>query len=88
MIFYKEPFVLNENIENKDIKTIIKIFKGGNFYKANKMLSILKPENLSELDKKEYNKLKTMLSIDKAGIFAVLFLFTVIIFLFIDYIGN
>ncbi len=88
MIFYKEPFTLNEEIENKELKNIIKIFRNGNFNDAHKKLKLINENALNENEKQEYNKLKKMLTIDKAGIFAVLFLLTVIIFLFMDFIGK
>ena len=88
MIFYKKPFILNDEIENKDIKTTIKIFRTGNFHEAQKNLKLIDKNLLKGNEIEEYEKLKKMLSIDKAGIFAVTFLLTVILFLFIDFIGK
>ncbi len=88
MIFHKKPFILNDKIENEQIKNIIKIFRNGNFNDAQKKLSLIKKDNLKKDELQEYEKLEKMLEIDKAGIFAVLFMLIVIIFLFIDFVGK
>ena len=88
MIFYKKPFVLNNEIENKEIKNVIEIFRKGNFNNAQKQLSLIKKDELQKDELQEYEKLEKMLKTDKTGIFAVLFMLTIIIFLFIDFIGN
>lgn len=88
MIFYKKPFILNDEIENEQIKNVIKIFRNGNFNNAQKQLALIKKDELKKEELEEYEKLEKMLKIDKAGIFAVLFMLTVIIFLFIDFIGK
>jgi len=85
MIFYSKPFKLSKETDNKDIKKAVKTFRNGNFKKASVILSKIDKNNLSKEDREEYDKLKKMLSIDKAGIFAVMFLITIIIILLADY---
>jgi cell division protein FtsX len=85
MIFYKEPFILNEQVENEELKYVIKVFKNGNFNEAKKKLSKLNDANLVDIEKLEVSKLKKMLYIDKAGIFTALIVLIAVIYLFIDY---
>jgi len=85
MIIYKKPFVFNDEIKNKDIQNITKVFRNGNFGEARRQLALIDSKNLNKEELEEIEKLNTMLKIDKAGIFAVLFLLVIIIYLFINF---
>jgi len=85
MIFYKKPFILNDEIKNKNIQNIAKVFRNGNFNEARKQLALIDSKNLNKEELEELEKLNTMINIDKAGIFAVLFLLVIIIYLFISF---
>jgi len=87
MIFYRKPFVLNDDLSDEAIKEIISYFRKGDFKKAGLLLKKSDFNSLTERGREEYLKLKKMLETDKAGIFAVLFVLSVIIYLFIDYTG-
>ena len=85
MIFYKEPFIFDDKIQNKDIKTIVEVFRNGNFNEARKRLVLIDTKNLNDMEIGEISKLKKMLYLDKAGLIAVLFLLVVIMSLFVSY---
>jgi len=85
MIFYKKPFVLNENNQNEEIKNIIRIYRKGNFRKSNKLIKKVDENSLSSEEKLEYEKLRTMLSIDYAGLILAFTVLAIVIYLLIDY---
>ena len=58
MIFYRKPFVLNDDLSDEAIKEIIFYFRKGDFKKAGLLLKKSDFNSLTERGREEYLKLK------------------------------
>jgi len=85
MIFYKKPFVFNDEIKNKDINKIVKVFRNGNIGEARRQLALIDNKGFSKVELEELEKLNTMINLDKSGIIAVMVLLVIISYLFMAY---
>ena len=85
MFINKEATLLDLTISNNEIKMVQTEYESGNFRDAKKYLNNIDKLKLSDNEKKEYDKLTSLLSLDIWGIIAGVTLLIIVIYFVIDY---
>jgi hypothetical protein len=85
MFFKKSAELLDLTISNKELKLVQNLYERGDFREAKKNLKSIDTKKLIETEKKEFEKLTSMLKLDFWGITSGIIMLFIVIYLFIDY---
>ncbi len=85
MFFKKSAELLDLTISNKELKLVQTLYEKGDFRDAKKNLESIDEKKLLDTEKKEYEKLTSMLKLDLWGIASGIVMLFIVIYLFIDY---